>query len=380
MSLRSAAFNLTQHGLIHARHRLAPCTNWVAHRYFDLTGRQAHRRYHHPQRPADAALKVILPVSGVQAFVRDYALLNHVPLGHRPIFPAAPGWEPRYDGTLEDRLPHPWDPLYQTHYIQDFQPVKLWRNTLTLCEMIETDSDPNKRKMALNTLRALVERMQEFTREAEGAAWLENRFAYINKEVRLPKPWVSGIGNAFAILACLRMRKHLPTTALAHAYARAFQQVYVVGQSKPERWISACDADGYLWFEEYPRPKGRLLHVKNGHIFALLALHEISLLEPNSPYQTLVQAGACTIEAYTPCLRRPGMVSLYAVNWWRKPDYLPARAVRQLYQLYHLTGAQSFLSEGDLFLQDMATAIDPDSKQTLRQIRADILRQRPLAD
>jgi len=119
--------------------------------------------------------------------------------GHPPHIDVPDGWQPHPETPLEQTLPYPWDHTYRTHFKQPFQPVMLWRNTLALCRYIEKDFDPNQRKLALDVLTQLFARMQEFTVQTDGAAWIENRFDYRNKEVVLPAPWVSGLGNAFAL-------------------------------------------------------------------------------------------------------------------------------------------------------------------------------------
>ena len=347
---------------------------------FLLTGLQRGRAAHRPSLPVGTVEQSLTHDTTFTVQTKPYAVLTECVLGHRPAATLPNAWQLKPTAALEDCLPFPWDHTYRSQYKQAFQPVMLWRNTLALCTKIECETDSKKANSTKVILRKLMERMQEFTIEAEGAAWLENRFEYDNDRVLLPAPWVSGIGNAFAILACLRMRKHLPTTKLAQGYARAYLNPYILGQPRPQRWISARDARGYLWLEEYPTPKGRLIHIKNGHIFAVLALHEMSLLDPDAGFAPLVTAGATTIEAYASCLRRPGQTSLYAMNWWNKPDYLPARAIRQLYQLYHLTGAESFLKQGDLFMQDMRAGLSPEDINYLAKCRQLVCERRSAFD
>lgn len=377
MNFRAAAYNLSAHAVDWSAQQIATRIETLYRWRFELTGYQRGRSAQRPIQPAEARLRALAttPPADPPVMVHccPYRLLDRPVLGHRPDVPLPEGWVPRAAAPLEDSLPFPWDPLYREDLKHPFQPVKLWRNALVLCDLIEQNPGSTRARSARSILRQLVLRMQEYTVEAEGAAWLENRFDYEDREVFIPRPWVSGIGNAFAILACLRMHRHLPTLDLAQRYARAYRTPYVQGQARPERWITARDARGYLWFEEYPTHKGRLLHIKNGHIFAVLALHEMSLLTPEAEtraaLQAYVRAGASTIAAYAPCLRRPAQTSLYALNWHDKPDYLPARAVRQLYQLSHLTGSQAFLTQGDLFLQDMKDEIDTQTQVDLAATR-----------
>lgn len=376
MSWGDAANNILRHAVLRSRQAAAPTLARLRYAGFAATGLQRGRSAQRPTTPFAAVLEPVLP--GMDALSCPYDLLPVSPHGHPPHIDVPDGWQPHPETPLEQTLPYPWDHTYRTHFKQPFQPVMLWRNTLALCRYIEKDFDPNQRKLALDVLTQLFARMQEFTVQTDGAAWIENRFDYRNKEVVLPAPWVSGLGNAFALMACIRMRAHLPSLPLARVYAEAFNRPYIAGSARPARWITLRDRRGYLWFEEYPTPRGRPLHVINGHIFAVLALHEWAQIDPNSGADALVRAGATTIAAYAPCVRRPGQISLYAVNWWEKPDYLPARAIRQMYQLYALTGAAEFATLGDQFLADATPHMSAQTLATVLAAKAATLKQRPL--
>ncbi|MGX9353384.1 D-glucuronyl C5-epimerase family protein (plasmid) [Shimia sp. W99] len=315
-------------------------------------------------------------IGGARVISRSYPLFPDVVHGQHPRIPAPKNWCPRPDLELDNALPFGWDPIYHTHFIQPFQPVKLWRNTIAICGYIEDAKTPSDKNLGLSLLNQLFERMRAFTVWQDEAAFIENRFEYRSDRFTIPAPWVSAIANAFAILACLRALPHLDLRSEMAAYAQAYRVVQLEGRSPLPRWISYRDRRGYLWFDEYPQPRARATRVKNGHIFSVLALHEASLFLPGLGLEVLVQAGAATIEDYALCFRRPNKRSLYALGRRRKPDYLPNRAMRQLYQLYQLTGEPRFLAYGDLFVADAERLVDDDLMQPVHATRSETTRLR----
>ena len=328
-----------------------------------------------PRIPAEAELCAPLPELPA-VWSRNYDLLPQTVSGQHPEMLPPEGWRPEPGRDLDAALPYPWDSVYTTHFAQPFQAVKLWRNAMALAAYLEAGPASDDRARAMAVLAALVARMREFTVTEGDAAFIENRFDYENEGVRIPGPWVSGINNAFAILACLRLKRHMDLSNEARAYGRAYLTVHDRGTPAPARWISYRDRHRLLWFDEYPQPGGRATRVKNGHIFAVLALHELALHHPDTGADRLVRAGATTIEATVACFRRPGIRSRYALGWWFKGDYLVNRAMRQLYQLYELCGARNFLDYGDLFVADAGHTLDPVTLEGVRSMRTRALRVR----
>lgn len=315
-------------------------------------------------------------VGATDVVSRAYPLFPKPVHGQHPRIAVPDDWFPCPDLGLDTALPFGWDPIYHTHFTQPFQPVKLWRNTIALSHYIENAATSADRHAALTLLNMLFDRMRDFTIRQDGGAFIENRFDYRSDRFTIPAPWVSAIANAFAILACLRALPHIDMKSDIAAYAQAYRIVQAAGRAGPARWISYRDRRGYLWFDEYPQPRGKATRVKNGHIFSVLALHEASLIQPDTGLDELARAGAATIESYALCFRRPNKRSLYALGRRRKPDYLPNRAMRQLYQLYQLTGEQRFIDYGDLFVADAERLVDHDLMQAVSATRAETIRLR----
>ena len=275
---------------------------------------------------------------------------------------APDGWRPDATLPLEQALPFPWDGIYRDEFRQDFQPSKLWSNAVALCDALRCHGLDDPRAAPIREIAAaLIERMRSHTVDVERFSCIENRFRFTSAGMDLPRGWVSGIGNAFAILACCEINQWFPEFALLHdirRYADAYFSICVEGHAAPERWISFADRNGYLWFEEYPMPGGQANLVLNGHVYATLALFRALAVWPDPAYTELVRAGATTAEAHGLHFRREGAAPLYALRGTARPDYLPERCVRQQYQLFNLTGSKHFLDCARLLRKDMATSFD----------------------
>jgi len=295
----------------------------------------------------------------------DYALAPRAGGGHHPVIDVPDGWTPDPAAPLDAALPYPWDAEYLDR--QPFQPVKLWRNAIALNRYIATAPGPAQAEKARALAAQLVARMRDYTVWQDGAAFVENRFTDPHQSIVPPTPWVSAIANAFALMACRQLNHLLDLEDDIEGYGKAFLRPHQMGATPPDRWITVRDKRGYLWFDEYPLPRGKTTRVKNGHIFAVLALHELSLHDPR--YRPLVQAGATTIDAYALCFRRKKLRSRYCLRYWRKPDYLAHRAMRQLYQLYELTGDAAFLDYGDQFLADFSVGMTDELKAVVAASR-----------
>lgn len=281
---------------------------------------------------------------------------------------AALAAEPGDDGVEADALglPDPWDATYRGQFRQAFQPVKLWSNANLLASEYETaragGQDDRVRELRA-VMDRLIGRLEEFTVAGEdGAAFVENRFDFVQEGLSIPAPWVGGLSNAFAVLGCCRLHEVLPDAGLdnsVRAYADAFFAIFRAGTQPPRRWISHLDDQGCLWFDEYPQPGGRATLVLNGHIFAIQALHQAAGLWPGRGYDRLVRAGIATVELRFRQFLRRGKPNLYSLGGVPKSDYLPPRTVRQQYELFMLTGADVFLANAMLAAADAASVVDP---------------------
>jgi hypothetical protein len=299
---------------------------------------------------------------------------------HRLNRSALPFVPPEGPADPDRHLPDPWDQKYREVFRQQMQPVKLWSNANGLAEEIEAAAAPEappgaaaRAAAARAVAEAMIARMRDFTVPADpaqpdGAAFLESRFDYTAPGLFIPGPWVSAIANAFAILASCRLHEVLPNAGLATDIRRLGDAYLMLrhetrGQIQPERWISYLDAEGHLWFDEYPLPQGRATLVLNGHVFAVLALHQAAGLWPERGYQALVQGGVASVEANFRKFLHLGQPNHYSLRGPRRGDYLPSRTIRQQYELFLLTGAPVFVKNARLALADCGWLLDPEKRR-----------------
>lgn len=297
--------------------------------------------------------------------LRPYTLCPQVDLPMMLDLDPPVDWIADPEKPLDEALPFPWDHDYPEVFHQDFQPALAWRNACALCRALDATPPGSNRHQALRQLLAtLVARQRAYLVQEGGALFVENRFEFRQVGVFIPKPWVSGIANAFALLTAVQIEPRMPELGLIddiRGLADAFAIVLPEGQRPPARWITYRDSAGYLWFEEYPMPGGKPNFVLNGHIFAVLALFKAHGLLPGRGYDLLAKAGAMTVEENAPLFRRKGKTNIYSLRGHRKGDYLPERTVRQQLQLYMLTGSARFLAYARAFRTDMETVLDPSA-------------------
>jgi hypothetical protein len=295
------------------------------------------------------------------------------------------GWTPGAATDLDRALPFAWDPLYTDTFGQDFQPVKFWKNAAVLCQALDrTSANDADRERLIALIMALVDRMRSYTVEVSHISFIENRFAFTSPGISVHPGWVSAISNAFAILGCCEIVKRLPGSGVMRDIRRladAYFHINVEGQlSRPDRWITMVDTNGYVWFDEYPMEDGRATLVLNGHIFAILALYKTLAILPDPALHEMARAGITTAEAYTPNFRRAGKANLYSLHGGYRSDYLPTRSVRQQYELYKLTGAPRFLGYARAFRSDMAAFFGPADQSYFDDLEVGALRCRDMAD
>lgn len=290
-----------------------------------------------------------------------YALAREVVTGNRSLpFPPM-GWRPDATLPLEKSLPYPWAPEVE------LDAGLLWKNAIALRRAWERGGRTKARAGIEEIARQLIARMRDHTEHDGAAAFLTQKQTDPGNPMCPPAPWVGAVANAQAILACLQLHPIFGTSEDSAAYGAAFRQIHAAESRPPARWISLRDSKGYLWFDEFPQPDGQSSRVLTGHVFALLALHELAL--EDAAYLPFVQAGATTVEAYANCFRRSGQSNRHALDFKQVESGAPDLAMNAFYRMYELCAAPVFLMEGDAVAKNFASHLDGASRQAVQATR-----------
>lgn len=313
-----------------------------------------------PQCPDDAEPNIL--VGHVEAVLSSrYALAREAVSGNRPLpFPPM-GWRPDATLPLEESLPYPWAPT------QEIDTDLLWPNAIALRRAWERGGRTKARGAIEEIAQQLITRMHAHTVRDGAADFLVQQQADVDNPICPPAPWVSAVANAQALLACLQLHPLFGTSEDSAAYGAAFRQIHQADSPPPARWISLRDSRGYLWFDEFPQPGGQSSRVMTGHIFALLALHELAL--EDQAYLPFVQAGITTVEAYANCFRRSGQSNRHALDFKQVENDTPDLAMNAYYQMYELSAAPVFLMEGDAVAKNFASQLDGPLRQAVQATR-----------
>lgn len=267
------------------------------------------------------------------------------------------GWQPTSgESRLGERLPFDWEDKYRHQFKQEFQPNIFYQDAIALCNYAE--ATPDRRADAAKLFDELFRRMLEYT-DAEGdALWVRNDFDFeLHEGDVIPAPWYGGLMNAFAASGLIKAIDCFDDPEYKTALTKlinAFRVLHFCGAKPPTRWFSYVDCNGYLWFDEYPRPDGKATLVLNGDIYAVLALAKYARRMGDRSVVPLINGNLTALKANVAQFRRPGLVNSYDLLPDHDiVDYSPVRTVRQQCQLYGLTGDDVFKTMAQTFLDDI---------------------------
>lgn len=264
------------------------------------------------------------------------------------------GWTPTFsDKPIGERLPFNWSQLYREVYKQDFEPVTFYNNAIALCNFSKKSPEWSYEAAAL--YREMIDHSSSYLDEGEGALWVRNGFDFVQHGETIPAPWYGGIMNAFVATGMLLAEdcfEGAQYTEIIKGLIRAFHVFHTAGETPPERWFSYIDENGYLWFDEYPKPGGVASRVLNGNIFGLFALAVYADMYSDNAARHLIDANLTTLKDNILLFRRPGQINSYNLYRPSHADYGPNRTIRQQCQLWRLTGDHLFRGMAFIFIQD----------------------------
>lgn len=214
----------------------------------------------------------------------------------------------------------------------------------------------NRDPAYLDRVRAHADRLIKTAVRSRGAIYLPYPFDFSlhgRATDMMRAPWYSAMAQGQALSAFVRLyritgdRQYLDA---AQALFRSFKNPRSVGVP----WTVEVDRSGYLWFEEYA--KDRPDRTFNGHVFAIYGLYEYFQLTGDHDAKLLFQAGLTSVHNYLSEMRHPGWISRYCLQHSVASAKYHIVHVRQLYELYSMTGARRFSRAADQFLADFPTA------------------------
>lgn len=278
--------------------------------------------------------------------------------GHKKAMPR-PGWTPSDDRSipLGKRLPIDWSEDYygDTIYAGRFEPATAYANLIRISNCY-AGLVPDQQQAASSLIDGLIDHIVSNTMTKGGSRFVVRNYDLDRKDHIMKAGWVNGISNGFIIRGLCRVQDVRPTP-LVRRLIRQFLNAYKIinnpAARRPRPWFSYVDEMGCLWFDEHPCDDGTASLVLNGHIHALYGLY-YGRKHIREPWiDDMLQAAIWTVKIRGPEFRVPGNIPKYDLRPGYKRDYAPARAVRQMMELFRLTGDVAFSELAEIFRSDI---------------------------
>lgn len=177
--------------------------------------------------------------------------------------------------------------------------------------------------------------------------------------ITLRAPWYSGMaqGEALSLFAQLALTERLSFDVRAR-YRTAAEATYrslLLDPDGGKPWVSHVDADGYVWFQEYPRwPVKESDFTLNGHGYAAWGVWDYHRLTGDAQARRLFEESAATYLRYAAVVRRNGWMSSYCTPHEAPSGRYHEHHIQQLLQFLRLTGDGRFAKMADAFLADFS--------------------------
>jgi len=275
-----------------------------------------------------------------------------------PISKAKPpnGWRPDLSEGLDASLPFPWPDSYLKRD-HPFNPWAFFRNASSLCtHFAETKNDETRA-----IIRALYERMLDYTEDRDGQRFVLYKFPKNYRKIPVDVPWTSAYGSGAALIGLTLISEcaDMPEAAkTAKEVLAGLANPIVPREERPRYWVSFVDDRDFLWFEEKPLDQVEQPRILNGHIRALTGIYIYWAHTKDEEALKLLRAGLKTVEEYAPAYRIAGKINAYDLMQPPLDDYGPERTIDQQNILYKMTGEPVFAIYRDVFEADMRDEIE----------------------
>jgi hypothetical protein len=171
----------------------------------------------------------------------------------------------------------------------------------------------------------------------------------VGGEHRVQAPWISGLAQGMSISLLLRAWQATGHEPYREACARALRSF---GAPVGRGGVRAADEAGRTFYEEVPSDPPR--HILNGHVYALLGIHDYFRVTRSTEVAALFEAGAGALRANLPRYDTGGW-SRYSLTRKRtltnhfalaSPQYHRLH-IDMLRVLHSITGERAFQEQAD---------------------------------
>lgn len=239
-----------------------------------------------------------------------------------------------------------------------FHPVDSAWKLMVVADSYEHGQDPRDWEILEKNLKHAI---KHSVVDAEGGRWFVYEFDHAHKDMHMRAPWVSGMSQGMMLSLISRMYDLRPSEELK-TYADEIFKTFLKKRTPGEFWVTnpvPCPDDSSLtcvFLEEYPLDD-RETHVVNGHIYAMLGLHDYYRMTKNPQAKELFEDSAFAIARSFTTYRNPGQPSFYAVSdfgkeTWETPTSYHLGVIPELRALTKITGDPLFDQQADVLLSD----------------------------
>ena len=206
----------------------------------------------------------------------------------------------------------------------------------------------------------LADKIIELSDEKNGSYYFPYTWFKIGHNEYFYPNWYSGMAQG----RWLSYFSQLYIETKNEKYKRIADKIYSsVSNLHSEPNVTAIDKDNNFWIEEYPNAHPSSYHergpthVLNGFVFAIWGLYDYYWIDQDPAVKRILQATITTLYNKAPSYRREGGNSFYCIKH-QKHSYAVASDhyhdihIKQLYELYEITGEDFFKTLSEDFALD----------------------------
>lgn len=239
-----------------------------------------------------------------------------------------------------------------------FHPVDSAWKLMVVADSYEQTQDPRDWDILQKNLDHAISRSVV---DSQGGRWFVYEFDHSHRDMHMRAPWISGMSQGMMLSLISRMNDLRPSDEL-QKYAKEIFQTFLKKRTPGEFWVTnpvPCPNNASLtcvFLEEYPIDD-RETHVVNGHIYAMLGLHDYYRMSKDPEAKKLFEDAAFAIANAFDTYRNPGGPSFYAVSdfgkeTWETPTSYHLGVIPELRSLTKITGDPLYNQQADILVSD----------------------------